>query len=647
MPPRIAPPRSRKVVNPLSDETSETGVPPEDSDPPIFIDPLHGNALACYLDKDVEHASEISKLVKRYGGSISTSHNNASYILVDPTTESGHHLFRTLHNGKKGKTILDVKWVQMCIDAKDVLGYKANWGGCRVTGLERKEFLRRQKEQLEQGSTHPEIPDEVPQDAIGQPAEDHSRTPPPITEQHDSSPQNSPTAAQESPDRPPHSVFYPPLVYGYPPMPPPRSGASTSHVPPPMVPMPGPWTYLPNGQLMPVPMMPMFPPVPPPPPPLETGEAAPEGQTAPQVPMAYPAYDYQQVQGYSNAWMEYYAQQMDPATYARQMEGGEYQLHPSIAVQGSPSAKRNRGRTRTRNTQKAPSKLTLKTLVPTARSPSPPTRVVKSTYGGNLFTDEDVEYLKRYIEYCQQQGLLLSLREICERLATKAPHHTFFSWRRYCNKHQIRLGAYVMEDRRENENSEEGDEVSGDEGEAAAAGPSTSTPSKRTRNGSPVPPKILYKSTTGKGVAFTAEDVKYMLDYMKHRKETSPHLDMVEFWTDLAERAPHHSRASWMKYWRRHRHELEEQGDQPATPVQNPLAKKQRYTRKDDILLARYMLQLPSDNQANKKTSDAIFQDFANLHPHHPWKGWQEHHRIHKAQIDHIMKDIAEGVEIS
>lgn len=42
-----------------------------------------------------------------------------------------------------------------------------------------------------------------------------------------------------------------------------------------------------------------------------------------------------------------------------------------------------------------------------ARSPAPPTRVIKSTYGGNLFTADDVLYLKRYIDYCQEQGLVL------------------------------------------------------------------------------------------------------------------------------------------------------------------------------------------------------------------------------------------------
>lgn len=49
-------------------------------------------------------------------------------------------------------------------------------------------------------------------------------------------------------------------------------------------------------------------------------------------------------------------------------------------------------------------------------------------------------------------------------------------------------------------------------------GPSNHIASRTTRNGSPIPPKILYKSTTGKGVAFTQEDVQYMLDYMKYRK---------------------------------------------------------------------------------------------------------------------------------
>lgn len=62
---------------------------------------------------------------------------------------------------------------------------------------------------------------------------------------------------------------------------------------------------------------------------------------------------------------------------------------------------------------------------PAARSPTPPTRVIKSTYGGNLFTVDDVMYLKKYIDYCQEQGLVLSLREICERIAIKVSCELF------------------------------------------------------------------------------------------------------------------------------------------------------------------------------------------------------------------------------
>ena len=73
-----------------------------------------------------------------------------------------------------------------------------------------------------------------------------------------------------------------------------------------------------------------------------------------------------------------------------------------------------------------------------------------------------------------------------------------------------------MEDR-----GEDGDvDVDGDmqEDNPHADGASNPSTSKTTRNGSPAPPKILYKSTTGKGVAFTPDDVQYMMEYMKYRK---------------------------------------------------------------------------------------------------------------------------------
>jgi hypothetical protein len=157
------------------------------------------------------------------------------------------------------------------------------------------------------------------------------------------------------------------------------------------------------------------------------------------------------------------------------------------------------------------------------------------------------------------------------------------------------------------------------------------------RNRSPTPPRALFRSTTGKGVAFTEQDVTFLVRLMEYRK-SQDRFDMVAFWKDVATKAPHHSRASWMKFWRRHKHELNRtDGDDP---LPQPPEKKMRYSRTDDILLAKYFFTKPEG------TSDKIFQAFGRLHPHHPWKGWQEHHRIHKAKIDHLIQRLANGENI-
>jgi hypothetical protein len=73
----------------------------------------------------------------------------------------------------------------------------------------------------------------------------------------------------------------------------------------------------------------------------------------------------------------------------------------------------------------------------------------------------------------------------------------------------------------------------------------------------------------------------------------------------LCIKAPHHSRASWMKFWRRHKHELNRsEGDEPL-PV--PPDKKMRYSKEDDVLLAKYFFTKPDG------TSDKIFQAFGRL----------------------------------
>lgn len=147
-----------------------------------------------------------------------------------------------------------------------------------------------------------------------------------------------------------------------------------------------------------------------------------------------------------------------------------------------------------------------------------------------------------------------------------------------------------------------------------------------------------------------------------------------------------------MKFYRRHKHELNHTEEDEPLPL--PPEKKMRYSRSDDVLLARFFSNKPEG------TSDKIFQGFARdvsftfpspfplpplgpfiplllaalirllcrlrifvripltsntdrdgssgvrvvvQHPHHPWKGWQEHHRIHKAKIDHLIQKLAAG----
>lgn len=83
---------------------------------------------------------------------------------------------------------------------------------------------------------------------------------------------------------------------------------------------------------------------------------------------------------------------------------------PPDPTPSAPTTQTYRGRKRTRSTANAgpvnPSSL-VPPKKPPARSPTPPTRILKSTYGGNLYTSDDVEYLKKYIDYCQDQGLVL------------------------------------------------------------------------------------------------------------------------------------------------------------------------------------------------------------------------------------------------
>ena len=147
-----------------------------------------------------------------------------------------------------------------------------------------------------------------------------------------------------------------------------------------------------------------------------------------------------------------------------------------------------------------------------------------------------------------------------------------------------------------------------------------------TRARSPTPPRALFRSTTGKGVAFTEEDVTFLVRFLEYRNRGHDgKVDMVLFWKEVfakvrlfvqcdlrvprskwTSQAPHHSRASWMKFYRRHKHELEHgEGDAPLPAKPE---KKMRYSKADDALLAQFFV-----NKPEGLTSDKIFQEFARM----------------------------------
>ncbi|KAH6914470.1 hypothetical protein BKA70DRAFT_1095313 [Coprinopsis sp. MPI-PUGE-AT-0042] len=719
----------------------------------LFVDPMMGQPLSIYVDKDVEDKEELCRLLGVHGGHVSSGYSGVQYLLVDPLKPSGQSLYRQWC-GKKSKLILHARWIRECIKANRLLTYVDQWGGCKMTGEEaqaeeeerqtRERQEQEQQQQRERQQQQQQANNLTDQQVVSIIVDNVFPNGPPQAGPSQQRPHAHPTAA------PVHPQYY---AMAYPIPPPPVLGADPmhqhhphafphhpqgyvvhAHHPQPthvwhITPHPHAMVHHPNaapsqmgsGAGVPQPSWVAY----------STPEALQHGAygqppggeyryressapqwmnpppSAPQAPAAaapttQPYYEpqYEQYTDHQDTYMQQdppAAQQHQQAPVSQpQSQMALQHPQPQIAAQASagPSQEemqpslgtleppdRGRGRRRTRLVPTAPAipaeDLVTRSDLP-ARSPTPPTRVIKSTYGGNLFTADDVFYLKKYIDYCQAQGLVLSLREICERVAVKAPHHTFYSWRRYCNKHQIRLSGYTMAQDVGAAGDDQDVEMRDDDGEQdqteervqpalpgvgilrPVAGPSTvrmPTASHARTNAlmmnaregeerierSPSPPKALYRSTTGKGVAFTQEDVTFLIRYLKYKETQSASgtIDMVAFWKTIAQKAPHHSKASWMKYYRRHKHEFnrtEEDGPLPPPPE-----KKLRYTPGDDVLLAKWFAKA-----APKQTIDEQFRQFAAAegHQHHPWKGWQEHFRIHKAKIDHLMEKVRAGENI-
>ena len=54
---------------------------------------------------------------------------------MDPHKESGQNLYRQ-YAGKKGKIVLNARWVHECVKAGALQTFHSNWANCKVLGTE-------------------------------------------------------------------------------------------------------------------------------------------------------------------------------------------------------------------------------------------------------------------------------------------------------------------------------------------------------------------------------------------------------------------------------------------------------------------------------------------------------------------------------
>ncbi|KAF5393195.1 hypothetical protein D9757_000539 [Collybiopsis confluens] len=637
--------------------------PSDDDFSQLFIDPMLGTPLSLYVEKDIQDKDILVDLIIKHGGNVASAYSGVTYILVDPLKPSGQNLYRQ-YAVKKTKVVLSYRWVHECIKSRQLQTFQTNWAGCKVIGNETlsptpAEILSQTSSRVNsitpQAPAEPVLPDS-PRRRNRQTTQSRQIAPhaplPPIHPQilH---------PIHVEPHYPSYQLYTPPPAHTLQPQrtlqtPLPQTAWQGAGIAPHQTHMnpSSPLLHRPEYRE-------------------DDWESYNHSSHSTEANPSYnefrdPRDHSPWVSAATNTYYEpvQYGQAYSHDDYVQDADAEPDSSEPPREESHPPEKTRGRKRIRASATPAKPASELVANRKPLARSPTPPNRTVKSTYGGNLFTSDDVLYLKRYIDYCQDQGMVLSkgatsifsARPVLISIPShKAPHHTFYSWRRYCNKHQIRLGGYAMNmERSETPQSdggaidEEHDTIQAGPGpgtvaaahrrhRAASGGSSGSNRSSGDRGRSPTPPRALFRSTTGKGVAFTDEDVSFLVRFMKYRKSQG-NFDMVAFWKDVAIKAPHHSRASWMKFWRRHKHELERNdGDEP---LPQPPDKKMRYSRGDDVLLAKFFCNKPDG------TSDKIFQAFARMHPHHPWKGWQEHHRIHKAKVDHFIERLKNGENI-
>ncbi|EGO30923.1 hypothetical protein SERLADRAFT_345204 [Serpula lacrymans var. lacrymans S7.9] len=151
----------------------------------------------------------------------------------------------------------------------------------------------------------------------------------------------------------------------------------------------------------------------------------------------------------SNLWKDYYldhherldllvSRLSDQPISAKKPFAPSFRLQPTSRAHGGSSKTPEPTGRKTFNSITAPSQTQdVPNLLPPhasiivpdvpSRSPTPPTLIIAGNRG-NKYTEEDRSFFLKFISWELKNDPSLSKKELCEKLAEKAPHHSATSW---------------------------------------------------------------------------------------------------------------------------------------------------------------------------------------------------------------------------
>ncbi|KAG8906825.1 hypothetical protein FRB99_005999 [Tulasnella sp. 403] len=79
----------------------------------------------------------------------------------------------------------------------------------------------------------------------------------------------------------------------------------------------------------------------------------------------------------------------------------------------------------------------------TSRPPTPPTKVVRSGWFGMEYTDEDREYLKKYVAWFCNKEYDPDFKKMFREMASHAPHHKSTGWEKFFYREERKLAKEI------------------------------------------------------------------------------------------------------------------------------------------------------------------------------------------------------------